>query len=390
MSKPLRVAVMGDICMDQMQDAMTPERAAALLAGVRPLLDAADLRIANLENAIAEPDAPIAKCGPNLWQKPENLCFYREARVDCAILANNHTGDFGPEGVENTVRVLDEWGLGHAGAGANLDAAYEPWYALTDAGTLAVCAWCENEFGGATLDAWGSAGFDWNRAANAVKAAKAKADFVLVIMHGGNEHNPLPSPRVRARYRTFVDLGADAVVGMHPHCMQGAETYEGAPILYSTGNFLFREMTDDPSWFRGYIADLTFEKGKKPVFALHPYVFDKALTAIRLFEGEEKEKMLAYLDTLSAIIPDEALLRRYFDGWCTITGPSHAKYAFDAAWLDEHDFPKGHPALAVRNIRTCEAHDELVTNLCRMVLEGRVEAGRKMAEKLRELQKAPV
>ena len=134
MNKPLRVAVMGDICMDQMQDAMTPERAAALLAGVRPLLDAADLRIANLENAIAEPDAPIAKCGPNLWQKPENLCFYREARVDCAILANNHTGDFGPEGVENTVRVLDEWGLGNAGAGANLDAAYEPWYALTDAG----------------------------------------------------------------------------------------------------------------------------------------------------------------------------------------------------------------------------------------------------------------
>ncbi|MBO4299936.1 MAG: hypothetical protein J5998_14200, partial [Clostridia bacterium] len=106
--------------------------------------------------------------------------------------------------------------------------------------------------------------------------------------------------------------------------------------------------------------------------------------------GEEKAKMMAYIDKLSAIIPDEAAIRRYFDGWCTITGPSHAKYNFDEAYLDGHDFPTGHPMLALRNIRTCEAHDELVTNLFRMILEDRVEEGRKTALEIKELQKMPI
>ena len=112
MGKTLRVAVMGDICMNRIQDEMDEGRAKGLLAEVRPLLARADVRIANLENAITEPLTPIAKCGPNLWQKRENLCFYREAGIDCAILANNHTGDFGPGAVEETVRVLDEEGFG--------------------------------------------------------------------------------------------------------------------------------------------------------------------------------------------------------------------------------------------------------------------------------------
>lgn len=391
MEKTLRVAVMGDICMDRIQNVMDAGRAKTLLREVKPLIDGMDLRIANLENAITEPLTPIAKCGPNLWQTRENLRFYREAGIDCAVLANNHTGDFGPDAVENTARVLDGEGFGRVGAGENLDAAYEPWYAETPAGKLGVCAFCENEFGGATLDAWGSAGFDFHRAALSIRKAKENAGFCLVIMHGGNEHNPLPSPGVRARYRTFVDLGADAVVGMHPHCMQGTETYRGAPIVYSPGNFLFRDFGgDDPSWFSGYIVELTFEKGQKPAFRLHPYRFNAELTLIHLYEGAEKQAVLDYLDRLSAIIPDERLLKRYFDGWCMITGPSHARYAFDEAYLDEHDFPAGHPMLSVRNIRTCEAHNELVTNLCRMIVEGRVEAGCAMVPAIRELQKMPV
>ncbi|MDY3285375.1 MAG: CapA family protein [Eubacteriales bacterium] len=390
MGKTLRVAVMGDICMNRIQDEMDEGRAKGLLAEVRPLLARADVRIANLENAITEPLTPIAKCGPNLWQKRENLCFYREAGIDCAILANNHTGDFGPGAVEETVRVLDEEGFGHTGAGENLDAAYEPWYTDTPAGRLAVCAFCENEFGGATLDAWGSAGFDLHRVSCALRKARENADFVLAVMHGGNEYNPLPSPGVRARYRTFVDLGADAVVGMHPHCMQGAETYRGAPVIYSPGNFLFHSAENDPSWYSGYIVELTFEKGEKPAFLLHPYRFNPELTRIHLYEGEEKQAVLEYLERLSAIIGDERLLRQYFDGWCMITGPAHARPSFDDAYLEEQDFPKGHMMLAVRNIRTCEAHNELVTNLCRVIVEGRVGAAREMVPKIRELQKMPV
>ena len=51
-----------------------------------------------------------------------------------------------------------------------------------------------------------------------VEEAKKKADFVLVIVHGGSEHFQLPTPRMQATYRFFVDAGADAVVNHHQHC----------------------------------------------------------------------------------------------------------------------------------------------------------------------------
>lgn len=391
MKDELRIAVMGDICMEEYQDKMDTARAKGLLKEVKPVLDSADLRIANLENAIVEPKAPIAKCGPNLWQRPENMCFFKEAGIELCILANNHTGDFGPEGMMNTIQELDKQGFGHVGAGKNLDAAYRPWYRDTEAGRIAVCAFCENEFGGATLDTAGSAGFDQHRVAVALREARENADFVLVIMHGGTEYNPVPSVGVRGRYRTFVDLGADAVIGMHPHCMQGHEVYQGAPIVYSPGNFLFRGHPDSaPSWFCGYMVELVFRKDGMPTIALHPYRYNLDLTRIHLFEGEEKEKVLAYIERLSSYLADERALREWFDGWCMITGPGHAQFAFDEKYLDETDFPKGHPMLAVRNIRTCEAHNELVTNLCRMIIEGRVEQAKKMVPVIREVQKIPV
>ena len=386
----MTVMVMGDVCMEKKQDLMDEAYAKSYLAECLPLLFRADVRIANLENAICAPEHPIAKCGPNLWQRPENMVFFKEAGVDCCILANNHTGDFGPDGLVNTLRELDAQGFGRVGAGMDLDDAYKPWYTDTPAGRLAVCAFCENEFGGATLDLPGSAGFDLHRVSCAIREARAHADFVLVVMHGGNEHNPISSPNVVARYRTFVDFGADAVVGMHPHCPQGFETYRGAPIVYSLGNFFFRWYANDPGGFRGYIVELTFEKKKPAALTVHPYRYNDDTTKLHLFGGAERETMLAYLDRLSAYIKDERELRRMFDGWCTITGPSHAAYAYKEEYLEQHDFPTGHPMLAVRNIRTCEAHNELVTNLSRMIIEGRVEEGRKTALEIKELQIMPV
>jgi hypothetical protein len=229
--------------------------------------------------------------------------------------------------------------------------------------------------------------------AQTLKAARCQADFIILVMHGGNEYNPLPAPRVRARYRTFVDLGADAVIGMHPHCIQGYEIYEGAPIVYSTGNFFFPSFSAHlDSWFRGYMPELTFEKGKPVQITVHPYSFDKEATAITPDAGETKATMLAYIEKLSAYIADEAELRRLFDGWTMITGPEHAKLgaAFETEFEDMDDFPRGHIMYAVRNIRTCEAHNDLVTNYSRMILEGRIAAGRAAAEEIRELRKMPV
>ena len=69
--------------------------------------------------------------------------------------------------------------------------------------------------------------------------AKKELDYLFILPHAGVEYTDAPVPELIARYRDFIDYGADGVIASHPHCPQGWETYKGKPIFYSLGNFLF-------------------------------------------------------------------------------------------------------------------------------------------------------
>lgn len=81
------------------------------------------------------------------------------------------------------------------------------------------------------------------------------------MAHGGVEHIDRPLPQWRCAYRRCVDLGADAVIAHHPHCTQGIETYCGAPIFYSIGNFYFHAIRPYEHFYHAQIPILYFEKG---------------------------------------------------------------------------------------------------------------------------------
>ena len=313
------ILIAGDFCAHGLWEKLS-HGARAALAPLRDILSDAELRIINLENAVIENAGAraIAKRGPALYALPENLAFLEEGRFGCAVLANNHVGDFGEEGVLSTMRALDSRGIARVGAGANIEDSYQPAYFSLRAGTAAVIAVCENEFGTAKPGKAGTAGFALGRVIDAIVCARKNADFVIVVMHGGNEYNPLPSPRVVERYRSFVEFGAHAVVGMHPHRVQGYEIHKGAPILYSTGNFFFQDTgIEDPGdpWYAGYLAKLALSKENGVGFELIPYRFDPACTRITPLAGRAKADMLAYLSRVSEPIRDPEALRRYFLGW---------------------------------------------------------------------------
>lgn len=390
----LSVAIAGDICMRNLTDIMDAEYSREALREMQPILDSADVRLINLENAIIDGGTAIHKSGPPLKGSPKNLVFLKEGHFDCAILANNHVGDYGEEGVYSTLEALDKEGIAYVGAGRNLDESYVPWYYEANDCKLAVIAICENEFGIAEADKAGTAGFNMYRVLHAIKNAKAGADFVIVVMHGGNEYNPIPSPRIVSLYRMFVDLGADAVIGMHPHCMQGFEMYNNAPIVYSTGNFLFSKSIsqDEKSpWYYGYLPYITFEKGKPAALEVIPYRYNIECTLISPFKGEEKEIMLSYLSEISQPLKDEELLKKFFMGWCIISGISHAeRMVYKTEYLNEAEFPTGHPLLAIRNMYTCEAHNELMTVFFKMLADGKLDIGRSMVDEIKRLQKMPI
>ena len=74
----LRVAIAGDICMRNLTELMDAEFSRAALSEIQPILDNADVRLINLENPLIDSDRAIAKSGPSLKAKPENIAFLKE------------------------------------------------------------------------------------------------------------------------------------------------------------------------------------------------------------------------------------------------------------------------------------------------------------------------
>ncbi len=156
----MKLSFVGDVQFRQ-NDPMTAQRAGWILEEVAGILDAADFRIANLETPLADKEryAPIPKSGPNHCYSPSCVSFLTEMKTDVAVLANNHMGDYGPGALRDTVRLLEENGIRHVGAGENIDAAYRAVRLEEEGLTVSLLAVCENEFGLADENRCGTAAY---------------------------------------------------------------------------------------------------------------------------------------------------------------------------------------------------------------------------------------
>jgi poly-gamma-glutamate synthesis protein (capsule biosynthesis protein) len=72
-----------------------------------------------------------------------------------------------------------------------------------------------------------------------IALAKTQADLVIPFFHWGKEGMHSPEPYQVQLAHAAIDAGAAAVIGSHPHVLQGMELYKNAPVLYSLGNFVF-------------------------------------------------------------------------------------------------------------------------------------------------------
>jgi poly-gamma-glutamate synthesis protein (capsule biosynthesis protein) len=217
-----------------------------------PLLRGADITLGNLETVISRAGERIAK-SYNFRSPPEVLGPLREAGFDYLSLTNNHCFDYGPEGFLDTLEALDAAGILTSGAGKDEAEARKP-VELNRGGTplriLSVGAYPReaNGFDGsrtarATEE---GAGILWAdspvTAAEILREVCSPESFDIVMVHGGYEWQSLPSPDQAALYRSFVDSGADLVLGSHPHVLQPLEAYRGGLIAFSLGNFIFPGM----------------------------------------------------------------------------------------------------------------------------------------------------
>ncbi len=239
--------VVGDFCPRDGFDAppsWTGPELSRLIAG-------ADLSAVNLEGSIAGAGCPIPKCGPCLAVDPGVAGDLPKLGFRFVILANNHTGDFGPEGLEHTLVWCEEHGMGYCGAGRSAANAARPFYMDLPQGIrIGVVGACEYEFGLAGKNTPGTAWIGDPAVEDGVRAAREQADAVVVCAHGGCEYVPFPPLERRNQLRRLVDAGADLVLGGHAHVAQGWERWNDGLIFFSLGNFYFpgEREEEKPSW----------------------------------------------------------------------------------------------------------------------------------------------
>lgn len=197
------------------------------------------------------------------------------AGIRAVSLANNHTLDYGADGLVDTIGALEAAGIAHAGAGRDSARARAPAFIDVAGKRVALLAYSatlpEEFFAGATTPGTAFAHEAHVRAD--VAAARARADVVLVSFHWGREGSTeLRDYQVKLGHAA-IEAGAHAVLGHHPHILQGVELYRDGVILYSLGNFVFGSYSKTAT--RSMIAKLHFVaddgaggRGSKPAMRL--------------------------------------------------------------------------------------------------------------------------
>lgn len=281
--------------------------------GLRDVIKSADYSFVNFESPVVEEGyKPIPKCGPNLKCPAEAAEAVMYAGFTGVTLANNHILDYGADGLRRTVECCRNQGLDVVGVGENIADAGNILYLDKNGDTLAVINCCEHEFSIATDTAAGANPLNPVRQFYQIQEAKAHADHVLVIVHGGHEHFQLPSPRMVETYRFFIDAGADVVVNHHQHCYSGYEVYNGKRIFYGLGNFCFdEESLRNCFWNQGYMVALDFSD-EAASFTLYPYSQCNETASVGLLHGEDLKEFEKELGALNHIISDQALLNERF------------------------------------------------------------------------------
>ncbi len=198
-----------------------------------------DISMVNHECAITSRGRKVTK-PYNFRMRPAYVEALPRAGIDLVNLANNHIYDYGREGLFDTISYLDSLGVLHVGAGRDQVEARRPVVLRVKGRRVGFVGYYG---GGEAPVARGAAPGVALRQIDVIiadiRALRNSVDYLVVTLHWGTEKETLPDAGQRAFARRIIDSGADAVIGHHPHVLQGIERYGQGVIVYSLGNFVF-------------------------------------------------------------------------------------------------------------------------------------------------------
>jgi len=322
---------------------------------------------------------PSLKGGPNLSMnfnalKPISKIYNK------LILsgANNHIGDFGEDGVVNTLKFFKENNILNLGCGKNIEEASKP---LILEENIVLLSIAENEFGMARENQSGANSLRIEENLINIMNLTKKGYKVIVYFHGGTEELPIPNPFIKRLFKSFIDIGAVAVIGNHTHCPQGYEHYKDGYIFYSLGNFIFDEREKSSSfksqikqkirvwikgkpfvvknfWNFGYLLSLDIKNNHINFEIIPVYYKNKK---VYLMKGKQKNNFLNYIKHLSDIYKNEDEYLNLWNNWTNLKSSFIKKRISNFSYIGKKFNYQNF--LSFKNQLTCESHRELLINL---------------------------
>lgn len=179
---------------------------------------------------------------------PERDKILQELGTDIVSLANNHIYDYGADALYDTMDTLKSDGIPYVGAGRNIEEAARPVYYVVNGIKIGFASANRSEkiiyTPEAGVDSPGVVRmYDTTMMNEMIQKASKECDYLVAYVHWGTEDSPYYEEYEREIAREFIHSGADAIIGGHPHVLQGMEYLEGKPVVYSLGDFWFNSET---------------------------------------------------------------------------------------------------------------------------------------------------
>lgn len=244
-----------------------------------------DISFANLESPLIE-DKEMAS----------NTCFagnyeftsiLNKIGINIVSIANNHILEQGTHGFFSTIKHLEKNDIKYIGKNVddnsniviiqikNTKLAFAGFNAIHNIHNPNLYAnYCEKSI-----------------IASINKMKSLNADFKIISLHWGDEYINIPSSNQIKSAHTFIDCGADIIIGHHPHVIQPVEKYKNGLIFYSLGNFFF-DMTWSKNVRRGMVINLFLEKDKSIRYEIAPIFLNSDFIPLPVKNRKKTDNLL--------------------------------------------------------------------------------------------------
>jgi len=279
----------------------------------------ADLLFINLEMIFSDSNPSFLRHAHESFRvSDKRIKTLKFMGVDIVNIGTNHIKDFGNESIEKTIKILDSSGIKHISGGINEVESRKPSIINKNSIKLGFLGYCKIGEYTASDETSGAAPLIPEKIYQDITNIRKDVDFVILSLHWGTELSEYPSPEQVEMSHSFIEKGADIILGHHPHIIQGIEEYKNGIIFYSLGNFIFDNTAGKVAYMgkwekrnQSIIAKIKFNKERKIGYSYLPiYQTDK--NSLRIAKGENAKEIKERVKKLSEIILSGKLKEYYY------------------------------------------------------------------------------